>query len=172
MGVWFNLYLTWRSGGHHHIWCLTTLKGKRLCTAKLHLRIHIHHSFFAQCVDAFVDELWWKETDSAKHDKICKLNTQAKAYEWRVGTSMSPPWFVKCTSTVLHTKLDLMCFSMPITPSMHFHPRIFQHFIMQYLHLKPSTERGLAGLPIQNIICLLLHFMPHVERLMSTMEKQ
>ena len=35
-----------------------------------------------------------------------------------------------------------MCSSMLITPSMHFHPRIFQHFIMQYPRLKPFTRRG------------------------------
>ena len=56
-------------------------KGKRLCIAKLHFRIDIHCSFFVQCVNTFVDELQWEETDSAKCDEIHELKLTSEEWE-------------------------------------------------------------------------------------------
>jgi hypothetical protein len=76
---------------------------KKAVGSKSRLSICIHCSFFVQCVDAFVDELKWEETDLAKRDKIREQKLTSEEWE-RVHLFLG---LLSVRLPVLHTKLGL-----------------------------------------------------------------
>jgi hypothetical protein len=81
--------------------------------------------------DAFVDELWWEEQDSTKHNKICELKLTGE--EWvQVITFLGLLTVCVLFFSLTHQVLTLLSMLMP--HNMHFHLKTPQHFILQFLH--------------------------------------
>lgn len=75
-------------------------------------------------------------------------------------------------ASLWHIILSLILCSMPITLNKHSHMRVFQHFTLLFLYLKPFIGHGPVVLNVLNMSIFLLLFMLHVTRLMTTTRKQ
>ena len=139
-----------------------------MCVTHFTWKIGIYYSFL-QCVDAFVDEIWWEEQDSTKCDKICELKFTSEEWVW-VNTFLG----LLSVCLIFHLCLQyqiLMLLSMQIMLNRPFHLTMSWLFIWWSQHLKLSTGHGLVRLTMWSIHHLPLPFMLHVRRSMSTMRR-